>query len=111
MKETARKIFGDEIADQVKDVWGFDEEGELRTMWRRTGHSGTYRSEQILPAWQSIRVACHFLRAESPFTLQKYLITQVKYRVSAAKGPFCSRILSCSLVFGSKREMLTPKSV
>ena len=40
MRGTARKIFGDEIADQVKDVWGFDEEGELRTMWRRTGHPG-----------------------------------------------------------------------
>ena len=33
MRGTARKIFGDEVADQVKDVWGFDEEGELRTMW------------------------------------------------------------------------------
>ena len=31
MRGTARKIFGDEIADQLKDVWGFDEEGELRT--------------------------------------------------------------------------------
>ncbi len=40
MRGTARKIFGDEIADKVKDVWGFDEEGELRTMWRRTGHPG-----------------------------------------------------------------------
>lgn len=40
MRGTARKIFGDEMADQVKDVWGFDEEGELRTMWRRTGHPG-----------------------------------------------------------------------
>ena len=40
MRGTARRIFGDELADQVKDVWGFDEEGELRTMWRRTGHPG-----------------------------------------------------------------------
>ena len=40
MRGTARKIFGDEIADSIKDVWGFDEEGELRTMWRRTGHPG-----------------------------------------------------------------------
>ncbi|CAF9925944.1 MAG: hypothetical protein ALECFALPRED_003257 [Alectoria fallacina] len=40
MRGTARKIFGDDIADQVNDVWGFDEEGELRTMWRRTGHPG-----------------------------------------------------------------------
>jgi len=40
MRGTARKIFGDELAERVKDVWGFDEEGELRTMWRRTGHPG-----------------------------------------------------------------------
>lgn len=38
MRGTARKIFGDEIADQVNDVWGFDEEGELRTIWRKSGH-------------------------------------------------------------------------
>ncbi|KAL8952004.1 MAG: hypothetical protein Q9222_002050 [Ikaeria aurantiellina] len=40
MRGTARKIFGDELAERVKDVWGFDGEGELRTMWRRTGHPG-----------------------------------------------------------------------
>ncbi|KAL8993553.1 MAG: hypothetical protein Q9169_006261 [Polycauliona sp. 2 TL-2023] len=40
MRGTARKIFGDELAERVKDVWGFDQEGELRTMWRRTGHPG-----------------------------------------------------------------------
>ncbi|KAL8949249.1 MAG: hypothetical protein Q9222_004623 [Ikaeria aurantiellina] len=40
MRETARKIFGNELADRVNDVWGFDEEGEIRTMWRRTGHPG-----------------------------------------------------------------------
>lgn len=40
MRTQCRKIFGDEIADMVKDVWGFDEEGELRTMWRKSGHPG-----------------------------------------------------------------------
>ncbi|PVH75490.1 dimethylaniline monooxygenase (N-oxide forming) [Cadophora sp. DSE1049] len=40
MRTQARSIFGDELADQVKDVWGFDEEGEVRTMWRKTGHPG-----------------------------------------------------------------------
>jgi len=24
----------------ISSRWGFDEEGELRTMWRRTGHPG-----------------------------------------------------------------------
>ncbi|MCJ1228591.1 hypothetical protein MMC12_005252 [Toensbergia leucococca] len=40
MRGTASKIFGNELGDRVKDVWGFDDEGELRTMWRRTGHPG-----------------------------------------------------------------------
>ena len=40
MRETARKIFGDGLADQVGDVWGFDEEGETRGMWRFSGHRG-----------------------------------------------------------------------
>jgi hypothetical protein len=40
MRKQCRKIFGDEIADRVKDVWGFDEEGEIRTIWRKSGHPG-----------------------------------------------------------------------
>jgi cation diffusion facilitator CzcD-associated flavoprotein CzcO len=40
MRSQAREIFGDELADQVTDVWGFDEEGEMRTIWRKTGHPG-----------------------------------------------------------------------
>jgi len=34
MRETARKIFGDKLADSVSDVWGFNEEGEIATMWQ-----------------------------------------------------------------------------
>ncbi|KAF4634124.1 hypothetical protein G7Y89_g3975 [Cudoniella acicularis] len=40
MRTQCRQIFGDEIANRVKDVWGFDEEGEVRTMWRKSGHPG-----------------------------------------------------------------------
>ncbi|TVY81721.1 putative indole-3-pyruvate monooxygenase [Lachnellula suecica] len=40
MRTQARSIFGDELADQVQDVWGFNEEGELRTIWQKTGHPG-----------------------------------------------------------------------
>lgn len=40
MRSEARNIFGDEIADRIKNVWGFDEEGEFRTMWRDSGHPG-----------------------------------------------------------------------
>jgi hypothetical protein len=40
MKTQARAIFGDEVADRVDSVWGFDQEGEMRTIWRRSGHPG-----------------------------------------------------------------------
>ena len=40
MRGTARKVFGEELADRVHDVWGFDDEGEIRGMWRRSGHPG-----------------------------------------------------------------------
>ncbi|KAJ5610687.1 hypothetical protein N7510_007406 [Penicillium lagena] len=40
MRTQARSIFGDEVADRVGDVWGLDQEGEMRTIWRRSGHPG-----------------------------------------------------------------------
>lgn len=40
MRTTARSILGDELADKVGDVWGWDEEGEMRTIWRGSGHPG-----------------------------------------------------------------------
>lgn len=40
MRTSTRAIFGDEVADRVGDVWGFDQEGELRSMWRPSGHPG-----------------------------------------------------------------------
>jgi hypothetical protein len=40
MRTTAREVFGDEVADRVGDIWGYDEQGEMRTIWRRSGHPG-----------------------------------------------------------------------
>ncbi|CAM1501280.1 Fc.00g104420.m01.CDS01 [Cosmosporella sp. VM-42] len=40
MRTQTRIIFGDEIADTVNDVWGFNVEGEMRTMWQKSGHPG-----------------------------------------------------------------------
>ncbi|TPX08091.1 uncharacterized protein E0L32_010291 [Thyridium curvatum] len=40
MNSATRAIFGDAVADKTSDVWAFDEEGEFRTMWRRSGHPG-----------------------------------------------------------------------
>ena len=42
MRTQARKIFGDEVADRVNDVWGFNDEGEFRTMWQKSGHPGLW---------------------------------------------------------------------
>ena len=38
MRSEARTIFGDELADRVGDIWGFNEEGEFRTIWQKSGH-------------------------------------------------------------------------
>ncbi|KAI0021591.1 hypothetical protein F4780DRAFT_270744 [Xylariomycetidae sp. FL0641] len=35
-------IFGPDVAQKVGNVWGFDEEGETRTMWRRSGQPGLW---------------------------------------------------------------------
>ncbi|KAL5362094.1 hypothetical protein BJX96DRAFT_97862 [Aspergillus floccosus] len=42
MRTQARALFGDAVADRVGDVWGLDSEGEMRTMWRRSGHPGLW---------------------------------------------------------------------
>ena len=40
MLETTKKIMGDDFADQLKEVWGLDVEGELKSVCRRSGHPG-----------------------------------------------------------------------
>lgn len=40
MRTQARLLFGDELADRVGDVWGYNPEGEFRTIWQRSGHPG-----------------------------------------------------------------------
>ena len=42
MRETARDIFGDEVANQCRPVWGLDSEGELSGVWRRSGFDGLW---------------------------------------------------------------------
>jgi cation diffusion facilitator CzcD-associated flavoprotein CzcO len=39
-QETVRRLLGDEVADKVGPIWGFDEDFELRNMWRPTGQPG-----------------------------------------------------------------------
>ncbi|CAK7227494.1 hypothetical protein SCUCBS95973_006564 [Sporothrix curviconia] len=40
MRTQTRVLFGDALADETRDVWGFDAEGEFRTMWRGSGQPG-----------------------------------------------------------------------
>jgi cation diffusion facilitator CzcD-associated flavoprotein CzcO len=42
MQENLRMIFGDAIAGKVGEVWGFDENYQMRGMWRRTGQEGLW---------------------------------------------------------------------
>jgi putative flavoprotein involved in K+ transport len=41
-QETVRRYLGDTIADKTGPVWGFDDGGELRNMWRRTAQAGLW---------------------------------------------------------------------
>ncbi|OLL26601.1 putative indole-3-pyruvate monooxygenase [Neolecta irregularis DAH-3] len=42
VRETVRKLFGNKVADCCKEVWGLNEEGELRGAWQRSGHPGLW---------------------------------------------------------------------
>ena len=41
-QETVHAYLGDEIADKIGPVWGFDDGGEMRNMWRRTAQPGLW---------------------------------------------------------------------
>jgi putative flavoprotein involved in K+ transport len=41
-QEAVRRYLGDAVAERVGPVWGFDEGGELRNMWRRTAQPGLW---------------------------------------------------------------------
>ncbi|WP_205471372.1 NAD(P)-binding domain-containing protein [Nocardioides sp. SYSU D00038] len=40
MRETARRLFGDDVADKLPLVLGIDEDGEIGGLYRRTGQPG-----------------------------------------------------------------------
>jgi putative flavoprotein involved in K+ transport len=41
-QDTARVYLGDTVADAIGPVWGFDDGGELRNMWKRTAQPGLW---------------------------------------------------------------------
>ncbi|CUS12748.1 unnamed protein product, partial [Tuber aestivum] len=42
MHSTSRKVLGGEIAQSLEPVWDFDQEGEVRGMWRRCSRDGSW---------------------------------------------------------------------
>ncbi|GJN72375.1 hypothetical protein PLICBS_006448 [Purpureocillium lilacinum] len=42
MRTQTRVMFGDAVADKVHDAWGLNEEGEMRTVWQKSGHPGLW---------------------------------------------------------------------
>jgi putative flavoprotein involved in K+ transport len=37
-----RRFLGDAVADKIGPVWGFDDGGEQRNMWKRTAQKGLW---------------------------------------------------------------------
>ncbi|MDH6293404.1 flavin-containing monooxygenase [Rhodococcus opacus] len=44
MREHVRNVVGDEVADSLSEVWGLDEEGEIRGIFRPSGHPNLWYS-------------------------------------------------------------------
>lgn len=42
MKTTVAKLVSKDVAAKCKDVWGLDEQGELNSIWRNSGHENFY---------------------------------------------------------------------
>jgi putative flavoprotein involved in K+ transport len=42
MREIAVDLLGDAVAERCSPVWGLDDEGELRSVWRRSGFDGLW---------------------------------------------------------------------
>lgn len=42
MQHSVRQLLGDEIADRIGPVWGFDQDFVMRNMWRRTAQEGLW---------------------------------------------------------------------
>jgi putative flavoprotein involved in K+ transport len=41
-QEDVRSLFGDEIASRIGRIWGVDDDGEMRNMWRPTAQPGLW---------------------------------------------------------------------
>ena len=62
MRETARRLFGDAVADRCGLVWDMDDEGEIKTIWRPSGHpnfwfmGGTLLAARIYSKYLALQI-------------------------------------------------------
>ena len=63
--ELVKQIFGAETADRIGGTWGYDEEGEMRSMFKRTGqpglwfHAGAFSQARIMSKYVALQIkAC-----------------------------------------------------
>jgi cation diffusion facilitator CzcD-associated flavoprotein CzcO len=66
-QDTVRATLGDIVADRIGPVWGFDDGGELRNMWRPTAQDGLWFTAGSL-------AQCRIY--------SKYLAMQIKARIA-----------------------------
>ncbi len=67
MQESIRGIFGDQIADRVGPVWGFDEDFNMRNIWKKTAQDNFWvMGGAIIEA----RLFSHFLALQIKASLE-----------------------------------------
>lgn len=64
-QELVRSRFGDAVADHVGPIWGYDDEGELQNMWKRSAqeglwfHAGSLAQSRIFSKYLALQIkAC-----------------------------------------------------
>lgn len=64
--DTVRRMFGDQIANNLGPVWGYDEKtGEVRNVWRRTAQEGLwFMAGNFLQCRYNSRVLAFQIKAE-----------------------------------------------
>lgn len=67
-QDDVRRYFGDEVADAVGPIWGVDEDGEMRNMWRPTAQPGLWFNAGSLAA---CRINSKFLAVQIKAQLEK----------------------------------------
>lgn len=78
-QDVVRHFMGDEIADRIGPVWGFDEGGELRNMWCRTPQPGLWFVGGGLP---HVRIYSRFLAQQIKATEVGLLSRQLETDVA-----------------------------